>query len=152
MVLGPPSVLAKTENVTVRCDSFTLKQVHTHWCLGLLVDQKLSWSEHVNAPSSKVSQRIGCLKRIWHQLSPKAYRLFLHSVIQPCLEYGAVVTCTALNQRDGDLLLALHRRGVRVVCGASSRYDVAPFMATLQVSKLFSCSLLLFDACRTTQH
>ena len=138
MVLGPPSVLAKTENVTVQCDSFTLKQVHTHRCLGLLVDHKLSWSEHVNATASKVSQRIGCLKRIWRQLSPKARRLFFISVIQPCLEYGAVVTCTALNQRDRDRLLALHRRGVRVVCGASSRDDVAPFMATLQVSKLES--------------
>ena len=28
MVLGPPSVLAKTENVAVQCDSFTLKQAY----------------------------------------------------------------------------------------------------------------------------
>ena len=69
--------------------------------------------------SFKGKHRIGCLKRIWRQLSPKARRLFFISVIQPCLEYGAIVTCTALNQRDRDRLLALHRRGVHVVCGAS---------------------------------
>ena len=58
-------------------------------------------------------------KRIWRQLSPKARRLLFISVIYPCLEYGAVITCKALNQRDRDRLLALHRRGVHVVCGAS---------------------------------
>ncbi len=136
MVLGPPSVVAASANVNVICDDCTLEQVSAHRCLGVLVDNRLSWSDHVSTIASKVSQRIGCLKRIWRQLSPKARCLYFLSVVQPCLEYCSVVMYTSISQKDRERLLSLHRRGIRIVCGASPREDISPLLKDLQLRKL----------------
>ena len=45
--------------------------------LGVIVDNQLSWSSQVNSVISKVSQKIGILRRNIHQLSPSARRPFL---------------------------------------------------------------------------
>ena len=52
-------------------------------CLGVLVDDSLSWSHHVAATIAKVSRKIGALKRVRRQLTVQARRQFLLSVIEP---------------------------------------------------------------------
>ena len=103
----PPNIL-----INVSCDGRALQQVSNHRCLGVIIESQLSWSDHVASLTAKVSQRLGCLGRIWRQLSENARRLYFLAVIRPYLEYCAVVTCTQLSCRDYERLLALYRCGI----------------------------------------
>ena len=86
--------------------------------LGVIVDNQLSWSSQVNSVISKVSQKIGILRRNIHQLSPSARRLFHLAVIQPDLEYAATATIPFMSTSLRDRLCSVWRRAVRCVAGA----------------------------------
>ena len=135
MPISPPS-LASSVQIDVSCDEKILKQVSSHKCLGLIVDSRLSWEEHVNSAVSKASQRIGCLWRIRRQISPKARRLFFLAVIQPCLEYCAAVFCTQISVAGRERVLAVFRRGIRAVCGAKPWESTQPLMVQLGIHAL----------------
>ena len=108
MMIKPSSAPSATINVS--CDGRALQQVSNHRCLGvIIVDSQLSWSDHVGSVAAKVSQNIGCLRRIWGQLSENARRLYFLAVIQPYLEFCAVVTCTQLSRKDRERLLEIRR-------------------------------------------
>ncbi len=135
MVIGPPTITMSI-SVSVKCGDRSLEQVSKHRCLGVLIDNQLSWCDHVKYVSAKVAQRIGCLRRIWRQLSEKARRLYFIAVIQPCLEYCSVITCTQIKRKDRDRLQRLYRRGIRAVYGSRYDADVRPLMERLQLRPL----------------
>lgn len=144
MVIGSS---ASSVSVSVECEDHQLKQVTTHTCLGVNIDNRLSWSDYVDQIASKVAQRIGCLWRIRRQLSEKARRLYFLGLIQPCLEYCAVVTATQITSKDRERLLALFRRGVRAACGATRDADIQPLLRNFGLCRLeerWLLRLLLF--------
>ena len=55
--------------------------------LGVIVDDKLSWNDNVDAVCSKIARKTGALRRTFRQLTPSARRLYFIPVIQPDLEY-----------------------------------------------------------------
>ena len=78
----------------------------------------------------------GLVRRVWRQLSPQARRLYFVSVIQPCLDYCAAVTCTQFSQRSKKTLLSLFRRGIRAVCGATPDTEITPLLKFLNLGPL----------------
>ena len=56
--------------------------------LAVIVDDKLSWNDHVDAVCSKLARKTSALRRTFRQLTPSARRLYFISVIQPDLEYA----------------------------------------------------------------
>ena len=113
-----------SEAVSVFFDGSPLKEVEQHRCLSVLVDCRLSWCDHARSVAAKVSQRIGCLKRVSRQLSSYGRRLFFQAVNQRCLEYCSAITCTQLSYNDINRLLSLFNRGVRVAAGVAPDTDV----------------------------
>ena len=53
-----------------------VEQVHNAKLLGVIVDDRLAWTEHVNTVCRKVGRKIGVLRRTFRQLTPKARRQF----------------------------------------------------------------------------
>ena len=55
--------------------------------LGLLIDNNLTWKQHINTLSQKMSGIIGLLWRIRHFLSDNMKILFYNSYILSCMDY-----------------------------------------------------------------
>ena len=87
-------------------------------CLGLMIDDRLSWTHYVDSVIAKVSRKIGALKRVRKQLSLQARRQFFLSVIHPDFEYCAPVFITSLPASERQRLLATYRRAVRATAEA----------------------------------
>ena len=104
--------------------------------LGVIVDNQLSWSSQVNSVISKVSQKIGILRRNIHQLSPSARRLFYLAVIQPDLEYAATATIPFMSTSLRDRLCSVWRRAVRCVAGADWQAEVAPILKNHRLTSI----------------
>ena len=73
----------------VTCNGTPIKTVTQARLLGVIVDDQLSWREHVNHLHIKIARKIGALRRSSRQLTPTARRQFFISVIQPDFEYAA---------------------------------------------------------------
>ena len=55
--------------------------------LGVIIDETLSFSEHVQCISSKVARNIGMIRKLKHQFPQKVLRLLYFSLVHPYLLY-----------------------------------------------------------------
>ena len=88
----------------------------------------------VNNVVRKASRKIGVLRRSFRQINLFARRTFVVGVIQPDLEYALPVCLSFISVKNRNKLASLHRRAVRVACGASPQVNITPLLHYLNVS------------------
>ena len=81
--------LAKSSNFSTQLYGKTLERVDKFSYLGVL-DENLSWKDHVEYVSSKVSRRLGLLSRIRSCLTQEAPKQICTSLLQPLFDYADV--------------------------------------------------------------
>ncbi len=72
-----------------------IERTKSYKYLGLTVDEKFSWSEHINELCSKLSQVAGVLFKIRKLLTNQALMLVYHGLVGSKLRYGLVCWATA---------------------------------------------------------
>ena len=68
-----------------------LNRVNFTKSLGVLIDENLTWSNHINAISKKISSGIGSIKRISHCVPPATLQNIYHGLVQSHFDYCSVV-------------------------------------------------------------
>ena len=117
-------------------------------CLGVIVDESLSWKHHIDAVVAKVSREIGALRRVRRQLSAQVRRQFLLSVVEPDLLYCIEAFLLSLPVKERQRLLAIHRRALRATIGADYHSDCDQITQELCVIPLLIRWLVML--CRLT--
>ena len=102
------------ENLNVRTDKGQLDSVVESKLLGIKLDNCLTWENHMACVKEKIGKRLGLLKRTKKFLSLKARTLFYNSIIQPILDYGAVVWGSN-NKRKVQDFVKLAKRCARII-------------------------------------
>ena len=95
-------LINKNINARVDSDSFELKmgnhviaRTKSYKYLGLLVDEKFSWSNHIDEICSKLSQMAGVIFKIRTLLTKEALMLVYHALVGSKLRYGLICWATA---------------------------------------------------------
>ncbi len=90
-------------------------------CLGVNIDERLSWEKPIDMICSKVSAGIGAIRRIRPFVSPATLKLIYNAIVQPYFDY-----CSSLWDNCGiglkDRLQKFQNRAARIISGAT--YDV----------------------------
>ncbi len=82
--------------------------------LGVLVDDKLSWKQHIKAVKSKMSRYIGTLYKLKHILPLSVRLLTFNSLVQSHVNYCSLVWgCT--NKSKIDILFTTQKKAMRAV-------------------------------------
>jgi len=97
---------------------YTLKTVDKEKDLGVLIDHKLTFSQHIQAQVNKASRTLGALKHTYSAISKESFLLLYKSLVRPHLEYASVVWSPSL-KRDKDAIERVQRRATRMVQGLS---------------------------------
>ena len=122
--------------IHISFDSVKLNTVLSTKLLGVMIDNKLLWDEHVSFIISKVAKKIGALHRARRSLSLPARKLFLLSVILPGFDCCCSVFACGVFVCDRKRLEALERRAVRICAGAGYMDDCDPLYASLNIAPL----------------
>ena len=79
----------KTErkNITVRINEKVISEVRKIKFLGVMLDNKVNWKDHINYISGKVSHGIGMILKARRSLTKKAWMTLYYSFIYPYLTY-----------------------------------------------------------------
>ena len=137
-----PDCNSSLENVrllahcSIYCKDKKVSMVTESRLLGVIVDNNLTWSAHVDTVYSKVARKIGAMKRTSRQLSLKARRSFFLSVIQPDLEYAAGACVPSMPESQRQRLLSLWRKAVGCTAGADKHADVYTICGELSITPL----------------
>lgn len=71
--------------------------------LGVMINENLTWSDHVDLICSKVSKCLGMIKRIKHLLPNKSREIIFYTIVLPIFDYAYIVwgdrfNCTLMNR------------------------------------------------------
>ena len=90
--------------------------------LGMIVDDKLTWSQHVDYISSKITRNFALLKRIRHFIPKESLLLLYHTLIEPHFKYCSIVWGQC-SETLRDKLQTLQNKAARAI--AKVHYDEA---------------------------
>ena len=98
-----------------------VSRTDTHKCLGVQIDEKLSWDSHIDMICKKASAGIGAMRRIKPFVPVDTLEKVYKNLVQPYFEY-----CSPLGDNCGkllnDKLQRCQSRAARVLTGAN--YDI----------------------------
>jgi len=83
--------------------------------LGVIIDNKLSWKEHISYISNKISKGIGVIRKVKDLLNKDTLRTLYYTFIYPYLTYCNLIWGRAANVHLSRLFL-LQKRIIRVIC------------------------------------
>ena len=122
-------------DLTVSINQAELEQLNSHKLLGVVMDHKLSFHEHVDKLCGKLSKRIGLLRKIRTYLPLEERKLYYNALIKPVMMYGSLI----LSSCAKDLLrvFKLQKRAVRVVLGVDVKTRSVVNFKKLNLMPLF---------------
>ena len=116
---------------SLNINNVPIKHSHCSKSLGVLIDENLTWENHVDALTKKIASGIGAIKRINHCLSPTALHDVYYGLVQLHFDYCSVVwgNC-GKTLRDKLQRLRIQNRAARVLTNSN-------YMMQMKVSYTF---------------
>ena len=110
--------LSTVGNFMVMADNINLTTVGTFKYLGIILDQTLSWKDHVSSLGKKISSRLGMLSRARKVLPKHTCLTLYNAMILPLFDYCAPVW-DSCGVGSKDYLNKLNRRVTCIIVGRS---------------------------------
>lgn len=108
-----------------------LDRVTSFKYLGVILSQSLSWSDHIEALSNKIAQRIGLIKRIKHLLPLHARITLANCLVVPLFDYADFVWGDKNNLVLMNQLQVLHNRLAKVILDLQLRSSATEALRSL---------------------
>ena len=109
-----------TRDINIHISNVKIMRVKVTKFLGVLIDEKLTWKEHIGRVKSKVSKSIFLLNRAKHVLNVKSLQTLYNSIVLPHLNYCCELWGNTYKSRLTNIVL-LQKRAIRIVHGAQYR-------------------------------
>ena len=108
------------DQLLLKINGKRLEQVTSQKLLGVIIDDKLSFDDHIEELYKKISQRIAVLKKIRCFMPLEQRMLYYNSMIKQVMLYGSSIwtSCTIDSLTK---VLKLQKRAARVILNADTR-------------------------------
>ena len=106
--------------LAIRIESYTIRRVHVAKYLGIIIDDKMSWKDHIDYISLKIKQNIGMMKRVRRDVSTGCLISLHRTLVEPYIRY-CNTTWGGCNTSLLDTLQTLQNRAARVL--ANIKYE-----------------------------
>ena len=95
-------------------EQIEIEKVSNEKDLGVIMDQALKFSEHINTKINKANRNLGIVFRIFTYMDKEMFLNLYKSIVRPHLEYAATV-CTPLFKKDMITIENVKRRATKLV-------------------------------------
>ena len=106
--------LKRVNEISLQVNSTGIERTESFKYLGVVINQTMSWSKHIDTISRKINQRIGMIKRIRHLLPLQARLTLYSSLIIPLFDYGDTVWGDKSNDTLTGQLQVLQNKNLEV--------------------------------------
>lgn len=118
-----------------------ISQVSSVRFLGVIVDDKLSWKEHVNNVSKKISKLVGVISKVRDSINDKCLLSLYHSLIYPHITYCNIVWGTTYTSTLNCIHL-IQKRFVRMVTFSNPQEHSSPLFKQLKLLNIYQINVL----------
>ena len=122
-------------NFNIKINGHTLDSVNKITFLGVIIDCKLTWQEHIRHVSSQVAKGVGIIGRLKFILPKSVLRTLYFTLIYPHFTYCSTVW-SGTKKLNLHHLIILQKRSVRHICHSGPRDHTGSLFQTLNLLKL----------------
>jgi exonuclease III len=123
-------------SLELKIENERIERVKTAKFLGVVIDEKLKWREHITVVANKVSKSLGVLNRIKHIVPLSILPMIYSTLILPYYQYCNIIwasTCPSYLQK----LFLLQKRAMRIISAASYRAHTSELFRKHKQLKVF---------------
>ena len=93
MILGTPHMVSNIDELdkNVILDSTALERVRHTKFLGVLIDDCLTWKNHIDCVSKTISRNIGVMNKLKHFVPTRVLHTLYCTLVLPYLNYGILI-------------------------------------------------------------
>ena len=91
LLIGSSSHLSKVGSILISADDIPLDNVDSYTYLGIVINNRFSWTDHIDCIRGKISKKLGLLRHIKSCLPLNGRIMFLNSFILPVVYYGDII-------------------------------------------------------------
>ena len=77
--------------LSIKLDGVSLNRVSSTKCLGVIIDENLTWKNHIDAISKTISRNIGVLTKLKHFVPENMLYSLYCTLILPYINYGVLI-------------------------------------------------------------
>ena len=130
MILGTPHMTSVKvrKDLNVSLNNTTLERVRFTKFLGVLIDECLTWKQHIDCVSKTISRNIGVMNKLKYSIPGRILHTLYCTLITPYLNYGILIwgsTCKSYL----DKLIKLQKWAVRTITNSQYRSHTGPLFA-----------------------
>ena len=135
MLFGSKSICKPNVPFHLTINNVKIERITNVKFLGVLIDDNLSWKNHVEYVSSKISKCIGVIYRIKNLIDSNTLKLLYHAMIEPYLSYCIIVWGGA-NPTTLYKLVTLQKRALRLLNRSSYLAHCEPLFKKSEILTL----------------
>lgn len=120
-------------NFNINCNGNIIKQVSNIKFLGLCIDEKLTWKDHVNYVIPKLNSACFALRCLHKTVDKKTIKLIYYSYFHSIMIYGIMHWG---NSTSANRMFLLQKRAVRIISGAKFSQSCKPLFKILEILTL----------------
>ena len=118
-----------TELLTLSINGHKIPQVSKTKFLGIIIDDKLSWDDHISHIESKLKSCLVIIKRIIPYIPKSQYNNIYHSLFMSHLVYG-ISAWGGVAKYKLDKIFSIQKRCIRLLFGNKLSYDHKDYYET----------------------
>ena len=120
----------KDHDLNIMIDGTKIEEVKKTKFLGVIIDNKLSWKDHVAHVASKVSRGMGMIIKTRNYLNRKSLLTLHYTFVYPYLTYCNHIWGN-IYQSNLKHLCVLQNKSLRIIAGAKPRETQVHYMSLL---------------------
>jgi hypothetical protein len=128
--------------IILQIENKNLDMVEQFNFLGIELDDKITWSSHINKISLKITRALGIINKLKLILPQRIMMILYNTLIVPHLNYGLLVWGTQTSR-----ILVLQKKAVRMLSLSKYNSHTSPIfkmLEILQIKELYKLRMLKF--------
>lgn len=131
----------KLQNMKITIDGIEIEEVTKTKFLGVVIDQTLTWRDHITLIKQKLSKNIGILSRLRYNMPRSVLLSLYHAMIEPYLTYCNIVW--AIHETsDLKALFLCQKKSIRVLTFSNWRSHTKPLFSKYKILTLYAINKL----------
>ena len=142
-ILFGPKILTNVNEISLIIDNNVIKRTTSIKYLGVIITSNLSWLEHINYISKKISRNIGILSKFKYFFSKTVLISLYYTLIYPYYNYCLSIWGSS-PQTHLNILLKTQKHYLRVIYNIGKYNSISPFFHTsniLAIPEIYRLSL-----------
>ena len=129
------SLVPPIADIKIKIANKALEQKKVTKYLGVLIDDKLLWKEHIQSINLKIRKGIGVLYNLKEYVTQSTLKTLYYSFIQPYLDYN-IINWSSAPPTNLDCIKVSTNKAVRTILSKRKREHALPFFKELGILPL----------------